>query len=62
MEALHAYVMPTKKLNLDKKEDGFCPNRALDFSKLKLDSFFIVAAITCLEVGEPEKAYLLKEL
>jgi 3-oxoacyl-(acyl-carrier-protein) synthase len=56
MEALKIYANE-ETLNLDKKEDGFYPNRALDFSKTK-NSMVLgeAAAIACLEVGEPENA------
>ena len=54
MESLKIYANE-ETLNLDKKEDGFYPNRALDFSKTK-NSMVLgeAAAIACLEVGKPE--------
>jgi 3-oxoacyl-(acyl-carrier-protein) synthase len=54
MEALKIYANE-KTAKTDKKEEGFYPNRALDFTKTK-NSMVLgeAAAMACLEVGEPE--------
>ena len=61
MEALKIYANE-KTAKTDKKEEGFYPNRSLDFSKTK-NSMVLgeAAAIACLEIGEPENSLVFIE-